>query len=56
MRLESVIDCETTDFYPFQADTNIVFAETIKAIIDDCTNKKFSNLGEIPQHNCPGNP
>ena len=42
MRLESVIDCETTDFYPFQADTNIVFAETIKAIIDDLHKQKIS--------------
>ena len=42
MRLESVIDCETTGFYPFQADTNIVFAETIKAIFADMHKQKIS--------------
>ena len=42
MRLESVIDCETTGFYPFQADINIVFAETIKAIIADLHKQKIS--------------
>jgi hydrogenase maturation protein HypF len=35
MRLESAIDCETDDFYPFRADGIIVFADTIKAILND---------------------
>jgi hydrogenase maturation protein HypF len=35
MRLESVIDCETDEFYPFKAEKIIVFAETIRAILKD---------------------
>jgi len=35
MRLESLIEAETNEFYPFQAGKTIVFAETIKAILDE---------------------
>jgi hydrogenase maturation protein HypF len=35
LRLESAIDCATNEYYPFQADKTIVFAETIKAILED---------------------
>jgi hydrogenase maturation protein HypF len=42
IRLESAIDCETNDFYPFQTDNTIVFADTIKAIIEDLPKQKKS--------------
>jgi hydrogenase maturation protein HypF len=42
MRLESAIDCETDDFYPYQADRIIVFADTIKAILEDSSRLKSS--------------
>ena len=42
MRLESAIDCETNEFYPFQADKTIIFAETMKAIIEDMQNENCS--------------
>ncbi len=42
MRLESAIDVETNDFYPFQADNSIVFADTIKAILEDLSRQKIS--------------
>lgn len=35
MRLESVIDCETDEFYPFLANKTVIFADTIKAILED---------------------
>jgi hydrogenase maturation protein HypF len=42
MRLESAIDDETNDFYPFQAAETIVFADTIKAILEDLAEQKIS--------------
>ena len=42
MRLESAIDCDTDDFYPFSADGIIVLADTIKAILDDTARVKIS--------------
>ena len=44
MRLESAIDCETNEFYPFQAGKTIVFAETIKAILKDIPNQNCSAI------------
>ena len=42
MRLESAIDCETDEFYPFLATKTIVFADTIKAILEDLPRQKIS--------------
>lgn len=42
MRLESAIDGETNDFYPFRAAKTIVFADTIKAIMEDLPRQKIS--------------
>jgi hydrogenase maturation protein HypF len=42
MRLESAIDGETNDFYPFRAAKTIVFADTIKAIQEDLPRQKIS--------------
>jgi hydrogenase maturation protein HypF len=42
MKLESVIDCDTNDFYPFSTDKTIVFADTIKAILQDLPVRKIS--------------
>jgi len=42
MRLESVIDCETNEYYPFSLGKTIVFAETLKAILNDLTREKIS--------------
>ena len=42
MRLESVINDETNDFYPFHADKTIVFADTLKAIIEDMKRESAS--------------
>jgi hydrogenase maturation protein HypF len=35
MRLESVIDCDTDEYYPFKTGETIVFADTIRAILED---------------------
>ena len=40
MRLESVIDEATDDFYPFRLDDCIDFSETIKAILEDLPLKR----------------
>jgi hydrogenase maturation protein HypF len=42
VRLESAIECETNDFYPFRATKTIVFADTIKAILEDLPGQKIS--------------
>lgn len=42
MRLESAINCQTNDFYPFQAGKTIVFADTITGIIGDSGRKDVS--------------
>jgi hydrogenase maturation protein HypF len=42
MRLESAIDCETNEFYPFLADENIVFAGTISEILADLPRQNIS--------------
>jgi hydrogenase maturation protein HypF len=42
MRLESVINCETHDYYLFQAGKTVVFAETISGIIADSGKKDVS--------------
>ena len=46
MRLEAAIDGVTNDFYPFQIDNNIVFADTIKAILKDLPKYKISVISE----------
>ncbi len=35
MRLESAIDCETNDYYPFLSGETIVFSDTFKALLED---------------------
>jgi hydrogenase maturation protein HypF len=42
MRLESAIDCFTNDYYPFQIAETIVFADTLKAIIEDLPRQRIS--------------
>ncbi len=42
MRLESVIDNKTEEYYSFTAENTIVFAETIKEIIRDLSRQKNS--------------
>ncbi|MGC1390769.1 MAG: carbamoyltransferase HypF [Bacteroidales bacterium] len=42
MRLESAIDCETNEFYPFLANKTIIFADTIKAILADLPGQRIS--------------
>jgi hydrogenase maturation protein HypF len=42
MRLESVIDGDTDEYYPFVLDGIIHFADTIKAIIEDLPRQKTS--------------
>lgn len=42
MRLESVINCKTNDYYPFQAGKTVVFAETISGIVADSGRKDVS--------------
>jgi hydrogenase maturation protein HypF len=42
MRLESAIDCETDEFYPFQVNKTIIFADTIKAILADLPRQRIS--------------
>ena len=41
MRLESAIDDETDDFYPSVQAKPVVFADTIKAIIEDLPGRKY---------------
>lgn len=42
MRLESAIDCETDDYYPFSTGETIVFAETLKGILNDLNRESIS--------------
>jgi len=42
MRLESAIECETNEFYPFRIDNHIIFADTIKSIIADLPGQEIS--------------
>jgi hydrogenase maturation protein HypF len=42
IRLESVCNGETKDFYPFQAGKTIIFADTLKAILEDFPRQKIS--------------
>jgi hydrogenase maturation protein HypF len=42
LRLESAIDAETYDFYPFQTNKTIIFADTIKAILADLPGQEIS--------------
>ena len=42
MRLESAIDCETNEFYPFRQDKTIIFADTLKAILEDLPRQGIS--------------
>jgi hydrogenase maturation protein HypF len=44
MRLESAIDCDTNDYYPFGIDKTIVFADTIKAILKDLPGHEISEI------------
>jgi hydrogenase maturation protein HypF len=41
MRLESAIDCETNDFYPFLATETIIFSDTLKALLEDLPRQKI---------------
>jgi hydrogenase maturation protein HypF len=41
MRLESAIDCETNDYYPFLATGTIVFSETFKALMEDMSHQEI---------------
>lgn len=50
MRLESVINCETNDYYPFQAGKTVVFADTISGIIAD-TGRKDVSVISVKFHN-----
>ena len=42
MRLESLIDCETDEYYPFQIGKEISFAETFKALLKDIPMQNIS--------------
>jgi len=42
MRLESAIDCETDEFYPFCSGETITFKETFNSILDDMNVKNIS--------------
>lgn len=42
MRLESAIECETEEFYPFLADDTIKFAETFKSILAEMPGQNIS--------------
>jgi hydrogenase maturation protein HypF len=42
MRLESAIDCESDEYYPFSAGKTIVFADTIKSILSDMSGNNIS--------------
>jgi hydrogenase maturation protein HypF len=42
MRLESVIDTETEEFYPFMTEKTIVFAQTIMEVIKDLQRQRIS--------------
>ncbi len=42
MRLESAIECETDEFYPFLLTDTVIFADTLKAILADLPNQKIS--------------
>jgi hydrogenase maturation protein HypF len=44
LRLESAIEFGTDDYYPFNADGIIDFAETIKAVIEDIPRLKVSEI------------
>lgn len=41
MRLESAIDCETNDYYPFLAAETIVFSDTFKALLEDMSHQEI---------------
>jgi hydrogenase maturation protein HypF len=42
MRLESAIDCETDEFYPFLVNKTVIFADTLKAILADIPLQEIS--------------
>jgi len=42
MRLESAIDCETDEFYPFLVNKTVIFADTLKAILADIPRQEIS--------------
>jgi hydrogenase maturation protein HypF len=42
MRLESALNDETDEYYPFQAHEKIVFADTFKAIVKDMKKQSAS--------------
>jgi hydrogenase maturation protein HypF len=42
MRLESVIDCETDEFYPFLTNKTVIFADTLTAILADIPLQEIS--------------
>jgi len=47
MRMESAIDCEINDYYPFHTGETIVFSDTFKALLEDMPHKK---IGVIAAH------
>jgi len=42
IRLESSIECDTNEYYPYTIDKTIVFAETLKAVVEDLPRQKIS--------------
>ena len=44
MRLESVIACETDEYYPFLMDNTIIFSETLKSILEELPGKNISAI------------
>jgi hydrogenase maturation protein HypF len=47
MRLESAIDCDTEEFYPFQVNETINFADTLKAIVEDMSRNKIPKIAAM---------
>jgi hydrogenase maturation protein HypF len=50
MRLESAIDLETNEYYPFRTGEEIVFADTLMAILTDLPRRKISEIS-VKFHN-----
>jgi hydrogenase maturation protein HypF len=42
MRLESAINCETDEFYPFTANGTLIFSQTLRSIIEDLGKEKIA--------------
>jgi hydrogenase maturation protein HypF len=44
MRLESIIKCETDEFYPFEFNDTIIFAGTLKSILEELPGQNLSMI------------